>query len=210
MKALKSKFLVRMSFLLTITFMIVSALPAVSHAEENVEVDIDPVTERIIEINEKYDIGEPFSDEDAKFILENTESVEQNEPGKMSTKVIIGSGKRNFDVPKTFEGLGVNIKGSLYANVNNPLNNRYSAQFTAKVTKGKSTKLVASLSHTAYGLLGDKKVGKIYSRTMTQSGTKTVSFSNGSHYSGAVTNFNMIVKGTAYAKGNQVAAMFTP
>ncbi|WP_339998784.1 hypothetical protein [Priestia aryabhattai] len=210
MKALKSKFLMTMSFLLIMTFAVVSALPTVSHAEENVEVDIDPVTERIIEINEKYDVGEPFSDEDAQFILENTESVEPSEPGKMSTKVIIGSGTRKFDKSKTFEGLGVNIKGSLYANANNPLNNRYSADFTAKVTKGTSTKLVASLSHTAYGLLGEKKVGKIYSRTITQSGTKTVSFSNGSHYSGAVTNFNMIVKGTAYAKGKQVAAIYTP
>lgn len=147
---------------------------------------------KMLEIDEKYEVGEILSDKDAEFIIKYAQEAEQEaDPGTITINA-----KKNFNGSKYVSGMLVSVSGTCDVNVWNPLKNRYSCDVYGQTNKGK---VKAEYTHTAYGYLGkDKKVGKIFTKTHKTGYNTGLSILSASHsYVGFVVYAHGVAKATA-------------
>ncbi|PAQ15087.1 hypothetical protein CD798_08575 [Bacillaceae bacterium SAOS 7] len=177
-----------------------------SHSEE--------VTARLIEIDEKYEVGEVLSKEDEKFVKAHTSQVAQGIQGEKNLfrPAAIFSGTKNLSrVGTTRDGkYQIRVGARLSSNQWNPLKIKYSGNVAGATVKGRANKVAVSMTHTAYGVLGDRSsFGKVYERNHHTSTTSAqrVELNDGATYSAVVTNFSFIARARGYfPNGVQVVA----
>ena len=129
------------------------------------------IASRLQEINERYDLFEPMSDEDAAFVQQYASPV--NAPATR--------GSSSFSWTKSGGGTQVTVSGNVYHN--GTLNYTWGANMDVATVSGSTPRtMVAKVHCTAYGILGDNLYGKIYDRTVSRTYSNTRSF----HYAPAV------------------------
>ncbi len=112
--------------------------------EENKNLNTQQVVERFEKINSSYDVGEPFSEKDAEFVVNYAN--ENNEARQTDTK--------SFDRTKEKYGVKVRLKGYVKSTVN-VLNHKFGGDYSSAVLKGSHTKSLSNqVSNSAYGLVG--------------------------------------------------------
>ncbi|MDO4429629.1 MAG: hypothetical protein Q4B91_09105 [Atopobiaceae bacterium] len=129
------------------------------------------IADRLQEINERYDLYEPMSAEDAAFVQEYATPV-----GSPATR-----GSSSFSWTKSGGGTQVTVTGNVYHN--GTLSYTWGANMDVATISGPTPRsMVARVQCTAYGVLGDNLYGKIYDRTVSRTYSNTRSF----HYAPAV------------------------
>ncbi|WJV18632.1 hypothetical protein QU593_21335 [Rossellomorea marisflavi] len=148
------------------------------------ELNTDEIQNKLIEIDEKYEVGDVLSEEDGEFVKKY--AMKASQPSGEFTTQKIFSGTKKYNKSRTVSGLKATISGSCNINHWNVLNNKYDCSLKATSNKGKVT---TKVKHSAYGVLGNKTVGKIYSKT-SKSGAGKLKSSLGAsdNYAGVVTN----------------------
>lgn len=145
-----------------------SILPVTAHASEAPQQvssgSYEAIRARIREINDAYDLYEPMSEEDAKFI--------QTYASSMSTVQTRGSS--GFNWTKSADGTTVNVSGNVYHN--GTFSYTWGANMSVSTTSGSTPRsMVAKVRCVGYGVSGSG-YGKIYDRTLSRTWTNTRSF----------------------------------
>lgn len=141
--------------------------------ESNKDLTNQEVEERLNEILKKYDVNEPFSDEDEEFIKAYTSPTK---PG-MDEKLIGTFGFTDFNDTRTESGITANFGGTLYDFDGDGLNRSFRAIARLRVTDGfsKVDKLSMEIKMQAIGPVGfdgnTPKLGLVFNRTETPSTT---------------------------------------
>ena len=170
----KKKWILLVAALAAFCFLAGSPLPA--HAESTASSDSNALSDqqiasRLQEIDERYDLFEPMSDEDAAFVQQYASSV--NDPATR--------GSSSFSWTESGGGTQVTVTGNVYHN--GTLNYTWGANMDVATISGSTPRtMVAKVHCTAYGILGDSLYGKIYDRTVSRTYSNTRSF----HYAPAV------------------------
>ena len=133
----------------------------------NKDLTKEEIVNRFDVINNKYGIGEVFSDEDAEFVL-----LYSNQGGIKSKESTTTFKLRNgaYGVPQRFSkkvtkyGLDVQLSGSVKFDVIGFIKNkyRYSGDYYTKCTNSHLAKMTSKITCVAYGLLGEGGIGKVY------------------------------------------------
>lgn len=146
-----------------------SAIASEATADEAAAVPLtkSQIKQHLREINEKYEVGEEFSAEDAEFVKTYASSNSQSD--------IMLADESSFNKTKTLAKTTVRAKGSIYHNGTIS----YSYGGTVKVTKisGKTPQKIKVIIHcTSYGAVGTGGVGKIYDKKISASKENADSF----------------------------------
>lgn len=186
------------AFALSIGLAVVLSIGTV-HAET--ELTKEQIAQRFEEINAKYDIGEPFTPEDAEFVKKYATPANTNGVSPMKTDT--------FYVTGSSGPISGNISGSVTAN-HGVMTNSWGANFTTTVTKGTPTSIKNTVSHTAYGLIGSGGIGKVYSNTLsaTCKNTKSCKLADSEKYSASVAYSYTVPKGTIYYSGGSLGIVY--
>lgn len=137
------------------------------------------IQKKINDINESYEVGEPFSAEDSAFILAHTEPVQNEENSGMA---LASTQTSSFDVTKTKYSTGVRAKGSIYHTDGKfeltHFSYTYGGNVSVSKTSGKTPKkIVVKIACVAYGAMGsDGLIGKVYDDCVKSSKANASSF----------------------------------
>lgn len=143
---------------------------------ENKNLSEDDIAKRFIEINEKYEINQPFSNEDAEFVVTYSEKTEsENNNLSRGLHFYKGTTSKNFNTSKTSQGVKVTFSGNVKTHINaiNVSDQWYSGKTTAKINSGsskvKSIKTV--ITNATYGFIGNSGtyIGLVNSSSLTSS-----------------------------------------
>jgi len=157
--------------------------------DTNKNLTDEKVDQRVEEINSKYDLNEPFSKEDAEFVVNYispasdiyTPEPQPDTPSGVSTlgkNFYKGTSSKSFKKSKKSNGVGVTFSGKVTSHLNaiNPGDQWYSGKTTASVTSGKAkvTKITSVVSQSAYGFIGNggTYVGLIHDSSLTSTSGK--------------------------------------
>lgn len=174
-------------FSVLLTLLLVPTVPVYAEVNENYLTE-DEIVKRMEHIADSYELYEPLSEEDAKFIAQYAnQSVQNHEIG------IQGSTTVPFDKTKYNSGrtVGLWIKGTIWAKIG-VINNSYGGKYNSYVVKGSSRayKITNTIRHTAYGLVGSGGVGKVYDgsikNTCNKSGIVSCSTDSSKAYTASV------------------------
>lgn len=141
------------------------SLPILNVSAESSESTKEEIDQRFEHISQKYNIGDELSKEDAKFVKKYAKPVEKSVESQKSQSF----NKTGYTPGKK---IGGNIKGNVTSNLG-VLKNSWGTNFLAKKVKGKTTKITASATHTAYGLIGSGGVGLVHKKTFKKTCKKT-------------------------------------
>ncbi|MBC1604107.1 hypothetical protein HCJ39_05185 [Listeria rocourtiae] len=146
----------------------------------------EQVSQRFVEIGTKYKIEEPFSKEDAEFVVHYAKAnsdYPQDEPTSpiqaRGIHFYKGTDSRSFKKSKTAQGVKVTFSGKVSNHLNSiiPSDQWYSGKTTAKINSGsakvKSIKTTVSVS--SFGFIGSSGtyVGLVHNSSLTsKSGNK--------------------------------------
>ncbi|MDW0115003.1 hypothetical protein QT711_17725 [Sporosarcina saromensis] len=184
-------------FLFAAMFLFLIGTPSGDAAElkdfkENQKISAEKIDARIAEINSKYDVGEPFSEEDGAFIMKY---AMKHAPDETINPMIIYN--KVYSATNSLSGVSATISGTCRIDHLVPFVNSYSCDLYARSNKGTVS---AILEHTAYGAIGEKAIGIVYSRTHTSNaGQQAANLSAGNNYGAFVAWSYTSVK--AQAKG---------
>ncbi|MEJ8548828.1 hypothetical protein [Brevibacillus borstelensis] len=188
---------------LALTLMALTMIPSFSPFGVQVLAKNDltkaQIQQKFEQINSKYEIGQPFSKEDADFVKKYATpvNIKENSISPLSSET--------FDVSRydSNNTVGGRMKGSVSASIG-VITNSYSGDFTTTVLKGSVSSIKNELSHTAYGLIGSGGVGKVYSNTLsTTCKSSPCTLDEGENYSASVAYAYTSAKATlTYSNGS--------
>ncbi|MFJ7640729.1 hypothetical protein [Peribacillus sp. NPDC097225] len=127
--------------------------------------EIDAYFEKI---DQEYNIGEEFSLKDQTFVEMYAKKANPSGMTLFASKSISGS--------KTSNGVTVKVSGTIKDDIQNILNQSFSASSLKTSTTAGSSKVTSVKTvvyHNAYGLVGSGGVGKVYSGSLSTSGKNT-------------------------------------
>lgn len=159
------------------------------------ELSKEEIGEKFLEIDDKYDIGEEFDDDDAEFVAKY---ADENSTSDDSVKLqdhynIAGEGK----APTGSEE--AKVLGS-YTYDSSHTKGSYDISMTTKMSSGHADKIINKYTHTAYGVIGSGGIGKVYSKDDSRSSTDGDSlyshFSN--EYAAVVWYDSTVIQSTVY------------
>lgn len=130
-------------------------------------------------IDQQYAVGEELSLKDQTFIEMYAKKPTTSGITLFASKSISGS--------TTKDGVTVSVKGTINHDINNLVNQNFSAtNVKTSTTKGASkvTSIKTVVHHTAFGLIGSGGVGKVYSGSLSTTGKNSTL--NGTKYYTAV------------------------
>lgn len=166
-------------------------------------VQQEKIDQQLIEIANKYDIGEKMSKKDEKFVKKHTNAVEQqqSEFSTMATKTrTIYGYKTNSYINGTLEGT-VTVTHGIY-------NNSFGANFLTYVGKGTPTKITNRLRHVAYGSIGEggTYIAKVQDKTISNScsGVKACRLNDSYSYVAFVAYSQTYPSSTVYYSGGSL------
>ena len=134
-------------------------------ADPIIEETGQEVIHRLRAINDRYEVGEPFSAEDAVYVLNY--STKPNDP--------VPYDSHNVSMSGGLYGTNVTVTGSVYHN--GTFTYTYGGTLVAKKTSGATPKkFVSSIRCTSYGIAGSGGVIKIYDDKVSASKLNSNSF----------------------------------
>lgn len=170
--------------LLAVMFVVIIGSPSGSAAglddlKAGSNLSKEQIEARFAEINSKYKVGEPFSEADTAFIMKyamkhtSDETTDETiNPTAITNKV--------YSNTKSLSGVDATISGTCRIDHLVPFINSYDCNLCGRSNTGTVT---VSLEHTAYGMVGEKVAGVVYSRTHTsQSGTRAANLGAANDY----------------------------
>ena len=118
-------------------------------------------------IDQEYTIGEKFSLKDQTFVEMYAEKPNTSGISLLASETISGS--------KTSNGVTVKVSGTIKDNIQNIINQIFTASNLKSTTAGASkvTSVKTVVYHNAYGLVGSDGIGKVYSGSLSTSGKNT-------------------------------------
>ena len=163
----------------------------------NKNLSPEEVEVRVTEIETKYEVGEPFSNADAEFVVRYITPSPSGTTGFGDLVASDGSGSSNYTTQayvgrykgtnskgfmkgKTSNGVTVNFYGNVKSHINalSPSGQWYSGNTTAYITSGKTKvlKMRTVVSQSAYGFIGNSGtyVGLVHSSSLTSTSAKGV------------------------------------
>lgn len=155
-----------------------------ANGNESEQLSQAQITQRLMEIDSSYDVGEPFSAEDAAFVLAYASRADDVESSGADSNSPRGS--HTFTVSGTKYGTTVTASGNLYHNGVTP-SYTYGGNVTIRTTAGSTPKRLKLTVHcTSYGIVGENGFGKIYDGQVSASkkNAKTFKASPKRTYSG--------------------------
>lgn len=131
------------------------------------ELTENEITQRFLEIDQNYDIGEELNSEDEAFVKKYSEKQD-----KSNENLIQPMASTNFFNTGSRSGYTGAISGYLSSD-HGWANNSFSANVTAQQygSSGNVTKNHIFITHTAFGIVGSGGVGKVYSNTVSDEGS---------------------------------------
>ncbi|EUJ24824.1 MULTISPECIES: hypothetical protein [Listeriaceae] len=144
----------------------------------------EEVSQRFIDIASKYELEEPFSKEDAEFVVRYSNTAVDALPpsnsmmASRSIHLYKGTQNRSFNKSKTAQGAKVTFSGKLTNHLNaiNWTGQWYKGVTTAKINSGsaKVTKVKTVVQVSTYGLLGagGTYVGLVNNSTISSESAK--------------------------------------
>lgn len=189
---MKKSITILMSLLLAVTVFTFDLPKAEATTETLSEEEIYA---KMVEINDKYEVGDVFSDEDSEFVMKygNNNGSFSNPENIAPYKIF--NGTKTYSGQKSSGGVKVYISGTCKINHWNVLKNVYDCTLYGRSNAGDVT---VTLEHTAFGLIGEKKIGKVYSRThKSAKNPRSVNLVNGNQYSAGVAYSLTVVKARA-------------
>lgn len=195
--------------LLTSIFMLIASCFVFSTSVSANELSKKEITQRFLEIDSKYDIGEEFNAEDTEFV-----KMYAKKTGNNSSKSSEKSSDLNISplASKTFYGTGKapnsNHKAAVlgtYTLKQGYFNQSYTLSMTTAMSAGKADKIVNEYTHTAYGTFGSGGLAKVYSKNDKRSTTSSQSLYSlfTENYTAHVLYYSQFVKSTIYHNGNR-------
>ena len=162
------------SFLLAVACMVLPPSHAwASEFPENDNLSEKQIADRFREINETYDVGEVFSDSDADFVLRYGNRI--GVPEEDSSSSAAPQPRGSFSFSGSGYGTTVSVSGTIYHN--GTFNYTYGANATISKTAGGTPQSMTFTVHcTAYGVVGNDGIGKIYDNGVSVTRTNTNSF----------------------------------
>ncbi len=166
----------RIFFLFVATLLLIPVFPVDAEAQEGfTDTEIIKEIERIAN---SYDLYEPLKEKDAKFIEKYADM-----PTQSDAVGINGYNSISFDETKynTSGTVGVWITGMCWADIG-IINNSFGGNFNTYVILGGSRvdKIVNTVRHTAFGLIGSGGIGKVYDGSITNTCYSSVCTTNSS------------------------------
>lgn len=135
----------------------------------------EEIAEKFEIINASYEIGEPFSKEDAKFVKKYAKAVDNN-TSQTDDVTIKGMKEWEFDASKTALGVKANCEGMMWSDIN-IINHSYGGDFTTTITSGGPVNSITNkISLTAYGVIGSSGIGLVYSGSLSSTGNNVSSW----------------------------------
>jgi len=173
--------------------------PAIaSGTEVSEELTKSEIAERLIEIDDKYGIGEPVSDEDAAFLM-----TYGTVPTQTKTRGLFDY-EFYFNDTNYASSATVKVWGYCEVKLTNPLKNSYNCNGYGSSTVGSVT---FSVEHTGWGFLGASVLGKVYERTFSSTKNKYASQDNvGDTYAAGVVVATTVLRASAVVDGKVVQA----
>ncbi|WP_324825316.1 hypothetical protein [Sinanaerobacter sp. ZZT-01] len=152
---------------------LVFGLGIVSYAGNAEDAQIESVMNHYKMIDEKYEVGEVLSDEDATFIKENTQIISANT--KLRSRGVIEKSKKPFRKDEEHLGVRVVFEGEVGGTSNfvYPAGQSFYGKTSAVAYKGLLSvkKMVTTVEITTWGLTGDDGMVKAYEGKLTASST---------------------------------------
>ncbi len=184
------------------------AIPAIALTTEEMSLTSEQkevVYEQIEEINNKYEIGEPFSKEDQAFIEKYVPLL--NKPSKQSSDIGLmyddGDTADFYNYKTSSDGLVTAVIAGICINEVNTMTMKhgYGADYTTSVqVDGREylNSITSEVTCTAYGLVGsDGQIGKVYDDELTSStSTYVLDFDEYENYTAVVVYAVVNVKST--------------
>jgi hypothetical protein len=170
--------------------------------DKNNNLTSQEITQRFQIINEKYKIGEVFSAEDAAFVKKYAERP--SSLGVQSRKSV------SLRFSKSNKKISFTVEGTLWTDIG-MINHSYGANFTTTVTKGTPTSIKNSVTHTAYGIIGSRGIGKVYSGTLTTTcngGVKSCTIDEAERYTAVALYWRTDPKATVYYNGGSMSSKY--
>lgn len=175
--------------------------------DSNKDLTKEEVDDRLDEIFKKYDVNEPFSDEDAEFIRAHVSPTSSQNPD-LGEDLIELTANKSFNTTRTVSGITANFGGTIYDFNGDGLSNSFRANARLRVTHGNSKvdKLSMEINMKAVGLIGhdgkDVKLGVIFNRTEKPSTTTSqLLYDRTFSYSGVVWYTEMSATGIVTHSG---------
>lgn len=151
--------------------------------ECNKNLSTDEVQKRFLDISNKYEVNEPFSKEDAEFVVRYSDNKEEApEPTTIPMAQAInfykGTSSKSFNKSKTSSGVKVNFSGKINSHLNalSIGDQWYSGKTTAKINSGSSKvkKIKTIISQNTFGLIGNSgtRIGLVHSSSLTSTTSK--------------------------------------
>lgn len=129
----------------------------VTEVENQEELTTEEIQQRFEEINNKYEVGEAFSKEDAEFVLKYGNKVPK--PGEIKPAETYG---KIFNGQNSSFGITANIWGFWQVEAR-PFDGEYYVELNTE-TSSKVDKIKNEVRFTAYGIVGSGEIGIIYDR----------------------------------------------
>lgn len=159
--------------------------------DTNKDLTQEEVQQRVEKISESYDLDEPFSKEDAEFVvtyISPASDVYEPEPqpetpsgvSTLGIHFYKGTDSKSFKKSKKSSGVGVTFSGKVTSHLNaiNPADQWFAGKTTASITSGKSkvTKIKTVVSQNTFGFIGNSGtyIGLVHKSSLTsESGKKS-------------------------------------
>lgn len=157
----------------------------------NKDLTREEVQQRVEKISESYNLDEPFSKEDAEFVvtyISPASDVYEPEPqpetpsgaSTLGINFYKGTSSVSFKKSKKSNGVGVTFSGKVSSHLNqiSPADQWFAGKTTASITSGKSkiTKIKTVVSQNTFGLIGNSGtyIGLVHKSSLTsESGKKS-------------------------------------
>ena len=142
--------------------------------EENKNLSLDEIKERMLDIDKKYELNDALSKSDSEFIIGYYDILNE----LMSNQDQIYTRGINVNTPiktvkKTVSGVTAQLSGSLkHSGGTVNMSNSFGGTLSFKILGGASkvTKVTGTIYHSGYGLIGSNGViGKVYDGKITES-----------------------------------------
>lgn len=140
----------------------------------------DEIISYFKKIDEEYEIGEAFSLKDQTFIEMYAKPVNHSD--------IILNKSKSINKKRTVNGITITVKGTIYDDIQNFMNQSFGANnLKTRTTAGSSkvNSVTTRVYHNAYGLVGSNGVGKVYSGNIKATG-KNNTINSRKRYTGIV------------------------
>lgn len=144
------------------------------------------IIEKLNEIADNYEIGEPLSTEDDEFVKEYVPAVKPQDPDEIRTRKKKSTSVYGYNSNNT---VGGSVSGEIWADIGT-VNHSFGGSIKTTISKGSAKEVVTKIRHLAFGVvgIGGTVVGIVQNKTLkaTCKGSSPCSLNDSHRYMASV------------------------